>query len=126
MIRKLGVVVAAGLLLVSAGCGSDDSSASGDSSGSSSKSSSSERPTATELSASLQKGYKVGKQTIKLPKTQADCISKVLVDSDLSDKAVTAFAEGDETFKGNKQDNAALSKLNTKAQACAKPQAQKQ
>ncbi len=124
MMKNLGLALAAVALLATAACGGSDSSdgsSSSSSSASSSSSSSGDRPSADQLSASLQKGYKLGSQEVKLPKTQADCLSKVLVDSDLSDKAIKAFEKGDTNFKPSTSDTSAANKLESKIQGCAGP-----
>ena len=100
MVKKLGATIAVALLLATSACGS-------------------ERPTADELSTSMQKGVKTGGRTVKLNKAQADCAAKIFVKSDLSDEALKAIADSDETYKESKKDNAALDKITDDLAGCA-------
>ena len=68
-------------------------------------------PPADELSTAMQKGVKTNDRTVKLTKDQADCAAKIFVKSDLSDEALQAIADGDETYKESKKDAAALKKI---------------
>ncbi len=74
MVKKLGATVAVALLLATSACGAG-------------------RPSAEELSTSMQKGVKTNGRTVKLTKDQADCAAKIFVKSDLSDEALQAIAD---------------------------------
>jgi hypothetical protein len=101
MVKKLGATVAVALLLATSACGGG-------------------RPSADELSTSMQtKGVTTNGRTVKLTKDQADCAAKIFVNSDLSDEALQAIADSDETYKASKQDDAALKKITDDLGACA-------
>ena len=101
MVKKLGATVAVALLLATSACGD-------------------ERPTADELSTSMQeKGVTTNGRTVKLTKDQADCAAKIFVKSGLSDEALQAIVDSDETYKASKQDDAALRKITDDLGACA-------
>ena len=72
----------------------------------------SERPTEGEVSKSLSSKSSV--MPTAIPKKQADCVAKVLVKSDLSDKTLTALVKQDEKYKGTKKDQKVLTGLGTK------------
>jgi hypothetical protein len=99
MVKKLGATVAVALLLATSACGGG-------------------RPSADELSTAMQKGVKTNNQTVKLTKVQADCAAKIFVKSDLSDEALQAIADRDDTFKESKKDAAALKKITPDLGAC--------
>ena len=100
MVKKLGATLAVALLLATSACGEG-------------------RPSADELSTAMQKGVKAQDRTVKLSKVQADCAAKIFVKSDLSDDALQAIADRDETFKASKKDDAALKKISDDLGACA-------
>ena len=100
MVKKLGASLAVALLLATSACGGG-------------------RPSADELSTAMQKGVKTDNRTVKLPKNQADCAARIFVKSDLSDEALQAIADRDETFKESKKDAAALQKITDDLGACA-------
>ena len=101
MVKKLAAAVTVALLLATSACGE-------------------ERPTADELSTSMQKkGVTTDGRTVKLTKDQADCAAKIFVKSGLSDEALQAIADSDETYKATKKDNAALEKIRDDLGACA-------
>jgi len=56
-----------------------------------------------------------------IPDESADCISKALVDSDVSDKTLKAIVESDEDYKGSKDDEAALKDLEGDFAKCVTP-----
>lgn len=80
----------------------------------------SDRPTAEELSDSLQHGKAADAlgSGNAVDEKVADCMGRALHDSDLSDEALTAIAEGDKDYRASKQDTKALTGLATKVQAC--------
>lgn len=51
---------------------------------------------------------------------QADCAAEVIVDSDLSDEAVQALADGDTKYKASKDDQKQQDKLIEKLTTCLK------
>jgi hypothetical protein len=69
----------------------------------------SDRPTQGEVSKSLSSKSSVLPNA--MPKKQANCVSKVLVDSDLSDKTLTALVKKDKKYKGTKKDTKILQGL---------------
>lgn len=99
MVKKLGASVAVALLLATAACGAG-------------------RPSEKELSTAMQKGVKTSDQTVKLTKEQADCAARIFVKSDLSDEALQAIADRDQTYKESKKDAAALKKIRDDLGAC--------
>ena len=99
MVKKLGATLAVALLLATSACGGG-------------------RPSEAELSTAMQKGVKTNDQTVKLTKEQADCAAKVFVKSDVSDEALEAIAERDETYKESKKDAAAFEKIKTDLGEC--------
>ena len=100
MVKRLGATVAVALLLATSACGAG-------------------RPSEEELSTAMQKGVKTNDQTVKLTKKQADCAAKIFVKSGLSDEALQAIADSDETYKATKKDDAALKKITDDLGACA-------
>ena len=50
---------------------------------------------------------------------QIDCIAKALHDSDLSDDALQALVDGDEDYKGDKDDSQAMLDVASEFQKCA-------
>jgi hypothetical protein len=80
------------------------------------------RPTADELSDSLQHGKasSLVPADASLSEDGADCLGKALHDSKLSDEALRAFVDGDKDYKGSDDDTKALSDLSDKASACTK------
>ena len=99
MVKKLGATVAVALLLATSACGGG-------------------RPSEAELSTAMQKGVKTNDQTVKLTKEQADCAAKIFVKSDLSDEALQALTERDQTYKESKKDAAALERISDDLGAC--------
>jgi len=99
MVKKLGATVAVALLLATSACGAG-------------------RPSEGELSTAMQKGVKTNEQTVKLTKEQADCAAKIFVKSGLSDDALQAIADRDETYKESKKDAAAFEKIKTDLGEC--------
>lgn len=78
------------------------------------------RPSADDISGSLQHGKAA--DTIgasgKLTSAVADCMGKVLHDSKLSDKTLNALVDGDDDYKGSKDDTSELSALTPKMGEC--------
>lgn len=72
----------------------------------------SDRPTHGDVSKSLSSKSSVLPNA--MPKKQANCVAKVLVDSDLSDKTLKALVKKDEKYKGTKKDNKILEGLSAK------------
>ena len=99
MVKRLGATVAVALLLATSACGAG-------------------RPSEEELSTAMQKGVKTNDQTVKLTKEQADCAAKIFVKSGLSDDALQAIADRDETYKESKKDAAAFEKIKTDLGEC--------
>lgn len=98
------LVVPASLALTLSACGS----------------SSSDRPTTSEISDSLQHGKAAelfGSATA-IPAKAADCIAKSLHDSKLSAKTLDALVKGDESYKGSKDDEKALTDVTSKMTSC--------
>jgi hypothetical protein len=50
----------------------------------------------------------------EIPKKQADCFAKLLVDSKVSDKTLNALVEGDKDYEGSDKDRDALQAVGTK------------
>lgn len=94
--HKFGAALAAGALLLVSACGSDD-----DNGG---------RPSADDISQALQEGTSGADLGLSedLSEEAADCIADVLVDSDVSDKALQSIIDGDKSYKLSKKDEAAL------------------
>lgn len=96
MTRKLGFALAAAVVLL-AGCGGGGG-----------------RPSVDDISAALSsKDNPAGEQFAALEDEQVDCIAKVFHDSDLSDDALNALVDGDESFDGSDEESAAVTKLAT-------------
>lgn len=95
--------IVAALALTSA-CGGDDGGG---------------RPTTAEVKKAITSKDSVFGTTI--PKESADCISKALVDSDVSDKTLNAIVKSDEDYKGSKDDAKALSGLQSDFAKCVTP-----
>lgn len=77
-----------------------------------------DRPSQDKISAQLKKstnGAVTGKQ--------ADCAAKAILDSDLSDDAVKAVAEGDTKYKPNDQDKKAQADVSKQIGKCITPSA---
>ncbi|MDQ3155768.1 MAG: hypothetical protein M3Q98_03450 [Actinomycetota bacterium] len=72
----------------------------------------SDRPSQDEVSKSLTSKSSV--MPTAMPKKQADCVAKVLVKSELSDKTLKALVAKDEKYKGTKKDQKVLTGLGTK------------
>lgn len=89
--KKMGLTLIAFTLAFTAACGGSD------------------RPTQGEVSKSLSSKGSVLPSA--MPKKQANCVAKVLVDSDLSDKTLKALVTQDKKYKGTKKDNKILSGL---------------
>lgn len=99
--NKLGTAVAAAVVvLTAAGCGGGG------------------RPSADEISKAYQKGTDVSGQEFKLPKAQADCVAKALVDSDVSDEGLQAIADLDTKYKASKKDTAAIKAVSDDVAKC--------
>jgi hypothetical protein len=75
-----------------------------------------DRPTKAEVKTAITKKDSVFGSAI--PKAAADCVATVLVDSKVSDKALTAIVESDKDFKGSKADEKALTGLSSKFGTC--------
>lgn len=83
--------------------------------------SSSGRPSADDISDSLQHGKAADAigATGKLTASIADCMGKVLHDSKVSDKALNALVDGDKDYKGSKDDATELGNVTSKMSDCA-------
>jgi hypothetical protein len=75
------------------------------------------RPTKAEVQKSLTSKDSVFGSTV--PEKAADCVAGVLVDSDLSDKALKAIVDGDKGYDGSDKDQKALSGMTTDIGKCA-------
>ncbi|MCW2769253.1 MAG: hypothetical protein JWR27_686 [Aeromicrobium sp.] len=75
-----------------------------------------DRPSKADVKTAITKKDSVFGSAI--PKAAADCVAGVLVDSKVSDKALTAIVEGDKKFKGSKSDEEALRGLSSKFGTC--------
>jgi hypothetical protein len=75
-----------------------------------------DRPSKADVKTAITKKDSVFGSAI--PKAAADCVAGVLVDSKVSDKALTAIVEGDKKFKGSKSDEKALRGLSSKFGTC--------
>jgi hypothetical protein len=85
-----GMALAASLL-AAAGCGSDP------------------RPSAEEVARSIKDASSVFGDLV--PPEIADCLARILVESDLSDGTLNAVVDGDADYKGSKDDEDVLSEL---------------
>ena len=54
-----------------------------------------------------------------VPDGAVDCIAKAFHDSDLSDDALQALVDGDEDYKGSKEDTEAITDVSAAAGKCA-------
>jgi len=100
MKRITGAVLIAALLSFTAACGGGG-----------------DRPSQAEVSKSLTADDSV---LGSIPEKQADCLAKLLVESDLSDKALNAMVEQDNDYKASKNDTETLTEVGTKlATECA-------
>lgn len=99
MKKTLSAVMLTAALAMTAACGGGD-----------------DRPTADELSKTL-----TGKNNVlgtEVPQKAADCMAKVLEESDLSDKTLNALVDADKDYK-NKKDEKTLQKLTPELGKCA-------
>ena len=87
--------VTAALALFATGCGGDDG-----------------RPSVDEISQSLQDEDLLGSD---MDAKLADCIAEAFHDSDLSDEALRAIAEGDEDYDASEEDEKAVESISTGA-----------
>ncbi len=79
----------------------------------------SSRPSTEEISKSFQSGKAsevLGEGSLSAD--VADCMAKVLHDSDLSDKTLNALVDGDSDYEGSDDDATTLSELGTKMAEC--------
>ncbi|MFT4287811.1 hypothetical protein [Nocardioides sp.] len=80
-----------------------------------------DRPTATEISDSLQSGNAsslLGSLGDAITADLADCMGKVLYESDLSDDALNAMVDGDADYEGSSDDTEAITDVTTKMTEC--------
>lgn len=78
------------------------------------------RPSEADVSKALQKGVVSStdkSDKLKLTKKQADCTAKIFVKSELTDEALQKMAN-DHIYARNKKNDAVVTKLGTKLQAC--------
>lgn len=104
--RKLGAALAVGVLLVATACGSGG----GD-----------DRPSVGDVSKALRKagdGSLLGTAASKLDEKAADCVAKVLVDSEISDEGLQAIIDGDADYKASEADEAAVASIASKMVGC--------
>jgi hypothetical protein len=84
--------------------------------------SSDDRPSASDISDSLQHGKASGlvPSGTTVSDDAADCMGTALHDSALSDEALRAFVDGDTDYQGSKKDAEAISGLSSKMTDCVK------
>lgn len=102
--RRIGAAIALSVLLVTSACGSGDS-----------------RPSQDDLSKALRSGGDnsvLGKASSDVSKKAADCIAKVLVDSNISDRALKAIIESRKDYLPSKRDQAAAVAVSSKIVKC--------
>lgn len=105
MTRKLGIALAATVVLL-AGCGGG-----GDG-----------RPSVEEISNVLSEGGEIGGEDFSIPEEQADCVAKAFHESKLSDDALNAMVEKDEDYEASEADEKALTEISTETvAACMTP-----
>jgi hypothetical protein len=106
MKRTIGLALATATLVVTSACGGSGG-----------------RPSVDDVVKSL-KGGKAGDlmslQKDDLTDKAATCFAKAIVGSDLSDKAVRALVDGDESFKGSSADTKAMTSAACSLADCAK------
>jgi hypothetical protein len=79
------------------------------------------RPSADEISKTLQEPDNAVGSAVTMPKKGADCFAKAFHDSDLSDEALKAIVEKDNDYKASKADEKILTELGgTIMEKCAK------
>lgn len=96
MTLRIAVALTSALLLLS-GCGG----------------SSDDRPSATELAASLRKGSDLLGQDVSFSKAEAACIAKVLERSKMSDEALRAIADKKTDYDASEKDKDVAAGLDT-------------
>lgn len=103
--RELGAALAATVLLLASGCGGGD-----------------DRPSVDAISQALQDGTSAEELRLsaELPDEAADCIAQALVDSKISDEALTSIVEGDDDYTLTSKDEAALAPLTAELSECLK------
>lgn len=102
--RGTGLALTCCALLALAGCGSSPDADAG------------ERPTVAAIAETLR-GVSDDPETAYTPQ-EADCIAKILVDSDLSDSALTGIAAGKPGFEKSDEDDARYRALVPQISAC--------
>ena len=75
------------------------------------------RPSVDEISDALQDSDLLGGS--ELTDDQVDCLAKAYHDSDLSDDALQALVDGDEDYKGSKEDTEDIGDVSEAAGKCA-------
>lgn len=102
--RKLGAAMMVAAVLATSACGGGG------------------RPSQSEVADGLSKSADsvLGESSpIKeLPKKVSDCMAKTLTDSDLSDGALRAIADGKKDYKASADDKKALTGLTSKMTTC--------
>lgn len=76
-----------------------------------------DRPTQAELKKAITSEDSVFGSSI--PESAAGCIAGALEKSDISDKTLNAIIEGDKDYKGSKDDDKALTSLQSEVTKCA-------
>ena len=76
-----------------------------------------DRPTQAELKKAITSEDSVFGSSI--PKSAADCIAGALEKSDISNKTLNAIVESDKDYKGSKDDEEALTSLQSDLTKCA-------
>ncbi|MFL6023235.1 MAG: hypothetical protein ACJ72O_07840 [Marmoricola sp.] len=102
--RKFGAVVALSVLLATTACGGGGS-----------------RPSQDDLAQALTKGGKgsfLGEDGSKVSTKAADCIAKLLEESNISDRALKAIIEANKTYIPSRRDEIAAVALRTKIVKC--------
>jgi hypothetical protein len=104
VMRKYGAALVLGVLLVTSACSSGSRASEG------------------EVSHALQKGGTkggiLGDSGADVTKKAADCIAKVLVASDISNRALQAIVDGSKTYKPTQADTLAATKVAPKIVKC--------
>jgi len=101
MKKTLSAAFIVAALSVTSACGGDDGG---------------DRPSKSELTDQIVKSSDGA-----LTKKQADCAAEAILDSDLSDEAIKAVAEGDNDFEPSKDDEKAQGDATTAITKCLTP-----
>jgi hypothetical protein len=106
MKKTLSAAFVVAALAFTSACGGDDGG---------------DRPSKAEVKTAITSEDSVFGTAI--PEASADCVAGALVDSDVSDKTLTAIVESDKDYKGSKDDEKALTDLTSDFAKCVTPSA---